>query len=298
MLGVVPARFILPTAPVLEHYAGPLFAVLFVTLALLQWKWPLRLQHSGVINRILRNALFSLPGFALARLSLVPIPLLASLWAAHHHGGLLRWLPFPTPFWLTFGVGLVLMDYLYWWWHVALHLVPFLWRFHNVHHCDLDMDVSTSLRFHLGEVVLSVPFRVLAVLVFGIDFASLVVFELLFETANFFEHSNWRIPLAIERLLHLFFVTPRMHGIHHSIVERETNSNWGTVFSWWDKLHRTLRRDIPQSEITIGVASYRNEQELTWGRLFLLPFQKQRPWQLPDGSIPDRPINHSQELLD
>ena len=286
----------LPTTPLLEHYAGPFFTALFAVLLFLQWRFPVRIQHFQALRRVLRNALFSVPGFALARISLVPLPLLASLWAAHHHFGLLHWLPFSLPRVLLVSGGALLMDYLYWWWHVALHLVPFMWRFHNVHHCDLDMDVSTALRFHFGEVILSVPFRVGAVLAFGIDFWALVVFELLFESANLFEHSNWKIPIALERFLHFFIITPRLHGIHHSIVQRETNSNWGTIFSWWDRLHRTLRRDIPQDEITIGVASYRDEGELTWGKLFLLPFQKQRPWQLPDGNVPDRTVRPASEL--
>ena len=290
------ASLMLPTTPLLEHFAGPFFGALFILLLLLQWKFPLRRQDFSAFRRLLLNALFSVPGFALARISLVPIPLLTSLWATQHHFGLLHWLPLPLPHWLLVGLGALLMDYLYWWWHVSLHLIPFFWRFHNVHHSDMDMDVSTGLRFHLGEVVLSVPFRILAVLLFGIDFWALVTFELMFETANLFEHSNWRLPLALERSLHLFLVTPRMHGIHHSIVQRETNSNWGTVFSCWDKLHRTLRRDIPQNEITIGVASYRDENELTWGKLFLLPFQKQRPWKMPDGRVPGREIVPAKDL--
>ncbi|MEO6870684.1 MAG: sterol desaturase family protein [Chthoniobacterales bacterium] len=106
--------------------------------------------------------------------------------------------------------------------------------------------------------------------------------------ANQFQHSNWRLPIMVERLLNLFFVTPRMHGIHHSIVQRETNSNWGTVFRWWDQLHRTLRIDIPQEAITIGVAAYRDEDELTFGKLFILPFRSQRAWRLPDGEVPER----------
>ena len=285
-----------PTTPLLEAFGGPFFAVLFVALLFLQWKLPLRPQHFQFFRRLLRNALFSVPGFALARISLVPLPLLTALWAARHHFGFLHWLPLPVPPWFIVVFGVFLMDYLYWWWHVALHLVPVMWRFHNIHHSDLDMDVSTGIRFHLGEVIMSVPFRMGAVVFFGIDFWSLVAFELLFETANLFEHSNWRLPIRLERFLHSCIVTPRMHGIHHSIVQRETNSNWGTIFSWWDKFHGTLRRDIPQNAITIGVASYRDEQELTWGRLFLLPFQRQRPWQLPDGNIPERPVISTDSL--
>jgi sterol desaturase/sphingolipid hydroxylase (fatty acid hydroxylase superfamily) len=255
----------------------------------------LRRQSFSKVRRFLRNALFSSPGFVLARISLIPFPLLTALWAAQNHFGLLRLLPIPH--WLGIVLGVLLMDYLYWWWHVALHLIPILWRFHNVHHSDLDMDVTTALRFHLGEIIFSVPFRILIVAAFGIDFWALVIFELLFEAANLFEHSNWRLPIRLERFLNHLLVTPRMHGIHHSIVQRETNSNWGTVFCWWDYLHRTLRRDVPQDAITIGVASYRDETELTLGKLFVLPFRSQRPWQLPDGQIPDRPIRPADELM-
>jgi sterol desaturase/sphingolipid hydroxylase (fatty acid hydroxylase superfamily) len=282
------------TIPLLDHFGGPLLAGVFFVLLLVQWKFPLRRQYFSALRRLLRNLLFSAPGFVLARLSLIPFPLLTALWAAHHRFGLLRLLP--IPYWLAFAIGILLMDYAYYWWHVGLHLVPFFWRFHNVHHTDLDMDVSTAARFHLGEVILSVPFRMAVVALFGIEFWALIVFELVFETLTFFEHSNWRLPIRLERLLHYFLVTPRMHGIHHSIVQRETNSNWGTIFCWWDKLHHTLRRDVPQDAITIGVAAYRDETELTLGKLFVLPFQAQRPWRSPNGSVPERPAQSADKL--
>ncbi|MDQ6622890.1 MAG: sterol desaturase family protein [Verrucomicrobiota bacterium] len=282
------------SAPVFDRFAGPFLGLFFAALVFVQWKCPLRRQHFSALRRIARNLFFSAPGFALARIALVPLPLLTALWAARHGFGLMHLLPLPR--WLAIGLGVLVMDYAYWWWHVALHLVPVLWRFHNVHHSDLDMDVSTATRFHLGEVIFSVPFRVVIAAAFGIDFWALVLFELLFETANFFEHSNWRLPLGLERALNLILVTPRMHGIHHSIVQRETNSNWGTVFCWWDSLHRTLRRDVPQAAITIGVAAYRDENELTFGKLFLLPFQRQRAWRLPDGEVPERPPQPAETL--
>jgi sterol desaturase/sphingolipid hydroxylase (fatty acid hydroxylase superfamily) len=126
----------------------------------------------------------------------------------------------------------------------------------------------------------------------------LVVFFVTFEAATLFHHSNWRLPIHVERVLNLILVTPRMHGIHHSIVQRETNSNWGTMFCWWDKLHRTLRRDVPQDAITIGVAAYREENELTLGKLFALPFRVQREWRLPNGDIPERAPRPAEELAE
>jgi sterol desaturase/sphingolipid hydroxylase (fatty acid hydroxylase superfamily) len=171
-----------------------------------------------------------------------------------------------------------------------------LWRFHNVHHTDLDLDVSTAARFHFGEILLSIPFRMLIVLVFGIPPLIYLVFEIVFESASLFHHSNWRLSLGLERWLNHVIVTPRMHGIHHSIVERETDSNWGTIFCWWDKLHRSLRRDISQNEITIGVAGFREEHELTLGKLLALPFGEQRPWRLPSGEVPQREVRPAREL--
>jgi sterol desaturase/sphingolipid hydroxylase (fatty acid hydroxylase superfamily) len=282
------------TAPFLDHYGGLIFGALFALLFFAQRKFPLRRQRFPALRRLVRNLIFFAPGLALARISLVPIPILVALWAARHHFGLLHLIPVPR--WLAIALGVFVMDYAYWWWHVGLHLIPVLWRFHNVHHCDLDLDVSTATRFHLGEVIFSVPFRMVVVALFGIDFWALVVFEIMFEAANMFEHSNWRLPIKVERILNHLLVTPRMHGIHHSIVQRETNSNWGTVFCLWDSLHRTLRRDIPQDAITIGVAAYRDEAELTVGKLFVLPFQSPRSWKLPNGEVPEREPKPAEEL--
>jgi sterol desaturase/sphingolipid hydroxylase (fatty acid hydroxylase superfamily) len=148
-------------------------------------------------------------------------------------------------------------------------------------------------------MIFSIGFLSLAVLVFGIAPLMLIVFFITFEAATLFHHSNWRLPIKLERILNLIIVTPRMHGIHHSIVQRETNSNWGTIFCWWDKLHRTLRRDIPQDEITIGVPAYSDENELTLARLWLLPFQRQRDyWQLPGGHHPERAPRAPDELAE
>jgi len=191
------------------------------------------------------------------------------------------------------------MDYAYWWWHWANHMVPLFWRFHNVHHTDLDMDVSTASRFHFGEMIFSAGFLSVAAILFGVGPIMLLVFFIAFEGATLFHHSNWRLPIWLERILNRVVVTPRMHGIHHSIVQRETNSNWGTIFSWWDKLHRTLRRDISQDEITIGVPAYREERELTFGQLWLLPFRRQRSyWRLPNGDRPERAPKPADKLAE
>ena len=280
--------------PLLDYVGSPIFVFLFALLLFLQWRYPLRRHHFSVLRRLVRNYVFSLPAFVLLRLTLIPIPLTISIWADQAHFGLLHWIPSPGI--VVAIVSFLLMDWAYYWWHYAMHRVPLFWRFHNVHHTDLDLDVTTAARFHFGEIVFSIPFRILVVLLFGIPPLVYLVFEIVFESASLFHHSNWRLSLGLERFLNHIIVTPRMHGIHHSIVERETDSNWGTIFCWWDKLHRSLRRDIRQDEITIGVAAFRDEEELTVGKLLALPFKEQRPWKLPTGEVPERDPKPAKEL--
>jgi sterol desaturase/sphingolipid hydroxylase (fatty acid hydroxylase superfamily) len=280
----------------MDYVGRPLLACVFLALLLLQGRFALRRQHFSVLHRLVRNFVLSIPGFAIVRLAMLPIPLAVAASAQDRHIGLLNWVSLPG--WAAAVATFLVMDYAYWWWHWANHMVPLFWRFHNVHHTDLDLDVSTAARFHFGEMIFSIGFLSLAVMVFGIAPIMLVAFFITLEVATLFHHSNWRLPIKLERLLNLVIVTPRMHGIHHSIVQRETNSNWGTIFCCWDKLHRTLRRDVPQGAITIGVAGYREEHELTLGKLFSLPFQDQRPWRLPNGEVPERAPQPADKLAE
>ncbi|HEY2138824.1 MAG TPA: sterol desaturase family protein [Chthoniobacterales bacterium] len=280
--------------PLLDYVGSPILCGLFALLLFLQWKCPLRRRHFSAAARLVRNFVMSVPAFVVLRLALVPIPFAHTFWAQRNGIGLLNWIRLPS--FLAAIVAFLLMDWAYYWWHYATHRLPILWRFHNVHHTDLDLDVSTAARFHFGEILLSIPFRLLVVVLLGIPPLVYLVFEIAFESASVFHHSNWRLSLGLERLLNHVIVTPRMHGIHHSIVERETDSNWGTIFCWWDKLHRSLRRDIPQAEITIGVAAFREEEELTVGKLLSLPFREQRPWRLPTGEVPEREPRPAEKL--
>jgi sterol desaturase/sphingolipid hydroxylase (fatty acid hydroxylase superfamily) len=294
---VTAALYVVRSIPLLDFVGQSLLACVFVGLLVLQWRFPLRRQHFSTLRRLLRNFVMSIPGFAVLRLAMLPVPFALAAWAQDRHVGLLNWLHLPL--WATVPLSFLLMDYAYWWWHWANHMVPLFWRFHNVHHTDLDMDVSTAARFHFGEMLFSIGFLSIALMLFGIAPIVFLAFFITFEAATLFHHSNWRLPIWVERALNHVIVTPRMHGIHHSIVQRETNSNWGTIFCWWDKLHRTLRRDIPQDEITIGVAGYRDDKELTFGKLLALPFREQRHyWRLPTGEEPDRIVRAAGQLAE
>ena len=225
--------------------------------------------------------------FAAAALMVRPVAMAVLEWASETPFGALHLVPMPVA--AQFVVAFLLMDLTFYWWHVANHRVPFLWRFHNVHHIDPDLDVSTAFRFHFGEVALSAGFRAVQVSLIGLSGWMFAVYELVFQANTLFHHSNVRLPIQMERLLNLVLVTPRMHGIHHSQVRDETNSNYSVVLSWWDRLHRTLGLNVPQSEIVIGVPAYSRPADNRLVDDLLMPFRRQRDyWRLPDGSVTKR----------
>jgi sterol desaturase/sphingolipid hydroxylase (fatty acid hydroxylase superfamily) len=166
-------------------------------------------------------------------------------------------------------VAVLILDYTLWWWHRANHEVPVLWRFHRVHHADRDLDVTTALRFHVGEMTLAAILRHLQTLLFGSE--AVESWQKLLLPAIFFQHANLRLPRRVDDRMALVVVTPRMHGIHHSIVEEETNSNYASLFTWWDMLHDTLRLDVPQDAITIGAPDQPDDVSIV--NLLTMPFQ-------------------------
>lgn len=193
------------------------------------------------------------------------------------------------PRWLEVMLAVVLLDYTLYLWHVLTHRVPFLWRFHAAHHVDLDLDASTALRFHFGELSVSTVWRAAQVALIGVSPLSLSMWQTFLFLSVLFHHSNVRLPVEVERKLNLFVVTPRMHGIHHSIVREETDSNWSSGLTVWDWLHGTLRLNVPQGEIKIGVPAYREPEEVGLIEVLKMPFGEQRPtWMLPGGGWPTR----------
>ena len=273
--------------PELDSYGGPLLFALFVVLLFLEYRWSLRRWVNGFVRRLITNAAVALPTLFVMRLGLIPAVVAAAHWARQQEFGLLHLLPLPT--WLHAVLAFLLLDYSLYVWHVLSHKVPLLWRFHNVHHTDLDLGVSTAIRFHFGEMLLSGMFRTAWVLLIGAGPLVVLVYEIVFEASVAFHHSNWRLPYRLERVLSWVVVTPRMHGIHHSVVRRETDSNYSNLLNVWDRLHRTIRLNVRQDEITVGVPGYREGHDLTVLGLLTLPFRRQRDyWLLPDGTRPDR----------
>jgi len=272
--------------PILDQIGGPSLGILITFLLVAESIWILRPRKISRWERIKTNFGVAISALLVLRIALIPFLVLTAQWAYTQGWGLLNWLHLPHL--LEFVTGFLLLDYGIYFWHVLNHRIPFLWRFHNVHHIDLDLDVTTAFRFHFGEILLSCFFRGLMILLLGAPVVLVLVYEVVFELATNFHHSNWKLPYGLEKTLARFIVTPRMHGIHHSIVERETNSNYSSVLNLWDRMHRSIKLNIPQEKIDIGVPAYRDPNEQTVFKLLWMPFQKQRSWKLPDGTAPER----------
>lgn len=260
---------------------------LFVLLFVLERFFPLRRARCPLGRRLLVNLAVSALAFGVSLLLVQP----AAAWAldlrAADRIGLVHWLGLPTA--AAAVAGFLLMDLTFYWWHRPNHAVPFLWRFHNVHHIDPDLDVSTSFRFHFGETGLSTIFRVAQVTAIGVSPAVFAVYTLVFQANTLFHHSNLRLPLRLEHWVNRVLVTPRMHGVHHSQVAEENYSNFSVVFSWWDRLHRSLRVNVPQSRIEIGISGYARPEQQGIVAALLAPFRPQRAyWRGDDGERPRR----------
>jgi len=267
-----------------KRFAGVLILLLGLLFALERFV-ALRRYSRPLLGRLLVNFGIAALALAVAMALVRPAALAALQWGSDKPFGLIHVVPMPVA--AQFVLSFLLMDLTFYWWHVANHRIPFLWRFHNVHH--IDPDVSTAFRFHFGEVALSAGFRVVQVSAIGLSAWMFAMYELAFQANTPFHHSNVRLPIRIERLLNLVLVTPRMHGIHHSQVRDETNSNYSVVFSWWDRLHRTLGLNIPQSEIIIGIPGYSNPADNRLWNSLLLPFRHQRDyWRRADNTAVQR----------
>lgn len=247
-------------------------------VVVMEMKRPLRKSRQSKVERDSRNVVMSWMAAATVALAEKPVAAPLALRVHRNQLGLVKM--FRLPMVLDIMLSVALLDYTLYIWHYLTHKVPFLWRFHKPHHVDLDLDASTALRFHVGELLLSVPWRAAQVRLLGISPLSLAIWQTLTLMEIMFHHSNIRLPLEVERRLSRIIVTPRMHGIHHSIVKTETDSNWSTIFSWPDRLHGTMRLNVPQQEITIGVEAYQDPQELTLGKIIKMPLEPERPWTL------------------
>lgn len=244
----------------------------FAGLFWLETRRPLRRRVEPKPRRNVRNlafaALSSLVVWSLER----PVALRFAAAAEARGWGLLGLAVLPS--WAKTLLALAALDYTLWVWHVLNHKAPFLWRFHRVHHADLDLDASTALRFHFGEMILSIPWRAAQIALIGVSPQALALWQGATLISILFHHADLELPERLESRLGWFIVTPRLHGIHHSAVREERDSNWSSGLTLWDILHGTLRRDVPQTDIRIGVPGIRTASETGLGRMLALPWRE------------------------
>lgn len=262
---------------------GAFAAVLFVIERLA----PLRRPTVALWPRCFVNLAMATLAYLVSATVIRPAVALVLLQSASLPWGLVTVLP-DVPL-LREVVSFLLMDLTFYYWHRANHRLPLLWRFHAAHHNDPDLDVSTSFRFHAGEMLLSAAFTAAQVAVIGLSASTYAVFTVVFQATTLLQHSNVRLPLPLERVLNLLLVTPRMHGVHHSEDLAESNSNFSVIFSWWDRLHRTFCVSVPQAQLRIGVAGL-SAQACSLPAVLKLPFGEVPRCQPPSAKVTERQV--------
>ena len=221
-------------------------------------RWPGNLAVVGLYT-ILARVLFPLGAAG------------AALWAETAGVGLFNAVEVPA--WAAFVLSILLLDLAIYGQHVVFHRVPALWRLHRVHHADLDVDVTTGVRFHPFEIVLSMLIKVALVVALGAPALAVIVFEVVLNATSMFNHANVAIPVGVDRALRTVLVTPDMHRIHHSVRPEETDSNFGFNVPWWDRLFRTYRAEPKDGQLamTLGLEAFRDPGLLRLDRMLLMP---------------------------
>ncbi|WP_438025261.1 sterol desaturase family protein [Sorangium sp. So ce233] len=247
----------------------------FGLLLLLERLRPLRRRTEPSRPRFLQNLALAAAGtvvnLALNELLVVPV----ARRAVERRRGLLQRSSLPHR--VETALGIAWLDYTLYLWHLLTHRASWFWRMHAIHHADRDLDVSTGLGFHPVELALSIVARAGFVAAAGVSPRAFDLWQSAILTSSLFHHANLRLPPSLERLLALVVVTPRLHGIHHSEVEAHRRANLSSGLSWWDWAHGTLRCDVPQEKLTIGLPDARRSGKARFVRLLALPFSGRSP---------------------
>jgi sterol desaturase/sphingolipid hydroxylase (fatty acid hydroxylase superfamily) len=257
---------------ILAHEAAirfGIFAAALAVFALAEAAFPVRQRNFPRISRWPANLLMTAANTAVLRFLFPLLAVGAAVWAQARGIGLLHALPFPA----AFAAGLILLDAIIYAQHWAMHRFAILWRQHRVHHTDRDVDVTTSLRFHPGEIALSMGLKMAAVVALGMPPEAVVVFEVVLNAMAMFNHANWKLPAAVDRVLRAIVVTPDMHRIHHSLKRDETDSNYGFNLSLWDRLFRTYRPAASRPQFPLGLESYQTVMPNNFLYIIMLPFR-------------------------
>lgn len=249
------------------------FGGVFAVMAIWELVGPRRKQAFGRARRWPNNLGVVVANTLLVRLVFPTTAVGLALVAEAHGWGLFNTIT--VPIWIAVVSSVVILDLAIYLQHVLFHAVPALWRLHRMHHADLEFDVTTGLRFHPIEILLSMVIKLTVVAALGIPVLAVLIFEVLLNATSMFNHSNVRIPLGLDNVLRWLVVTPDMHRVHHSILARETNSNFGFNLPWWDRLFGTYRAqpEAGHDAMTIGIEQFRDPRELRLDRMLLQPFR-------------------------
>ncbi len=250
------------------------FALVFTAMALWEIAAPRRGLTVGRKPRWASNLGILLVDVVAVRILIPTAAVGAALFAAGRGWGLLHLAGLRLS--LAALIGFLVLDLVIYAQHVLFHKVPVLWRLHRMHHADLDIDVTTGGRFHPFEILISMLIKIATVIVFGIPVVAVLLFEVVLNATSMFNHANVAMPPALDRILRLVVVTPDMHRVHHSVLRRETDSNFGFNLPWWDWLFGTYRAqpEAGHAGMTIGLPVFRNPRELRIDRLLTQPFRE------------------------
>src|SRR6266516_7269259 len=251
-----------------------IFAAVFVAMAVWELLTPRRPQAIGR-NWRWPNNLGVLAVDALLVRVLLPITAVGLALVAEAHGfGLFNIIALPA--WASIVLSVILLDLAIYLQHVLFHAVPALWRLHRMHHADLAFDVTTGVRFHPIEILLSMLIKLAVVAALGAPALAVVLFEVVLNATSMFNHGNVRIPERLDRMLRWIVVTPDMHRVHHSVEAHETNSNFGFNLPWWDRMFGTYRSQpaAGHDAMRIGIEQFRDRSELRLDRMLLQPFRE------------------------
>jgi len=223
-----------------------------------------KIKFKKKISRILKNIIFWLVNIGITPIIILPITIYATQFEIH---SLFKF----DNLIISFLFHLIIVDLFLYWWHRLNHEIPFLWRFHHVHHLDETLDISSGVRFHFGEVILSALVRSLLIILFNISLVNLLLIEAIILISSIFHHSNINLPKNFENILSKIIVTPSIHWVHHHKRQSETDANYSTIFSWWDKIFRSKSLFERKLNMPIGVEGD-EEQKLL--KLILRPLKK------------------------
>jgi sterol desaturase/sphingolipid hydroxylase (fatty acid hydroxylase superfamily) len=253
------------------------FLGVLLVMALWEAVAPRRAQSIGRLLRWPNNVGLVVLNTLVARLAF-PLAAVGMAVLAQARGwGLLNIVPLPVG--LAIPAAVLLLDLAIYGQHVLFHTVPFLWRLHRMHHADLEFDVTTGLRFHPGEIVVSMLIKLAVVVLLGAAPVAVLIFEVALNATSMFNHGNVRLPPWLDRVLRLVLVTPDMHRVHHSIDRHETDSNFGFNVPWWDRLFGTYRDEpaLGHDRMTLGIDRFRTPRELWLHRMLWQPLRRDAP---------------------